>query len=149
MNLEIYYTDSKNRKTQLDNKTVFNDRTLFENDPDMVLINNLPATKLISLYTIIMMDRFADGTIYLHNLICNIRFNKMQLVKEDIFIEYHKPNPNTGLHKYMFCLYQQLGNTLIKNPGFKYDKYEFKDIEKWIKNNNLKQTDQAVLLLNS
>jgi hypothetical protein len=146
MNLEIYY-DNK----LLEKDKVFNDRTLFKNEPEMTFVNNLQVNQPIPLYTIIMLDLLQDE-VFLHELICNIHFNKnLQLKKENIFVKYSSPNPpaNSGQHKYTFYLYKQNNNTPIKNPHFKNMRYNATFMQKWIKSNKLIEVNNIYILLNS
>ena len=59
MNLEIYY-DNK----LLEKDIVFNDRTLFKNEPEMTFVNNLQVNQPIPLYTIIMLDLLQDEVFF-------------------------------------------------------------------------------------
>lgn len=69
-------------------------------------------------YTILMSDPDAPAKSWLHWLITNIPGEANDIGEGQAVMQYTGPNPPSGIHRYIFTLYEQPGSSLmIESPS--------------------------------
>lgn len=69
------------------------------------------------LYTFLMSDPDATEPSYLHWLITNIPGEVPSLSEGETVVSYGKPSPPSGIHRYIFTLYEQpSGSIMVTAP---------------------------------
>lgn len=81
------------------------------------------------LYTVLMSDPDASAKSWLHWLITNIPGEGNDIGQGQIVMNYSGPNPPSGIHRYIFTLYQQPAGSIMVSPpqergGFPVDQFE-------------------------
>lgn len=70
------------------------------------------------LYTLVMSDPDAPAKSWLHWLITNIPGESKDLTQGQTIMEYTGPNPPSGIHHYIFTLYEQpAGSIMVAQPA--------------------------------
>ncbi len=65
------------------------------------------------LYTLLMSDPDAPAKSWLHWLITNIPGESNDITQGQTVMEYTRPNPPSGTHRYIFTLYEQPGGSIM------------------------------------
>ena len=68
------------------------------------------------LYTLLMSDPDAPAKSWLHWLITNIPGESNDVMEGQIVVPYNGPAPPSGLHRYIFTLYQQPAGSIMVAP---------------------------------
>lgn len=81
------------------------------------------------LYTLVMSDPDAPAKSWLHWLITNIPGESNDITQGQTIMTYSGPNPPSGIHRYIFTLYQQPGGSIMVNQpnergGFPVEQFE-------------------------
>lgn len=71
-----------------------------------------------TLYTLVMSDPDAAAKSWLHWLITNIPGESNTVLEGQQVVPYSGPNPPSGIHRYIFTLYQQpAGSIMVAKPA--------------------------------
>jgi phosphatidylethanolamine-binding protein (PEBP) family uncharacterized protein len=81
------------------------------------------------LYTVLMSDPDAPAKSWLHWLITNIPGESNDILQGETVMEYAGPNPPSGIHRYVFTLYEQPGGSIMvsqpaERGNFPVDQFE-------------------------
>lgn len=70
------------------------------------------------LYTLVMSDPDAAAKSWLHWLITNIPGEANDVMEGQVVMPYTGPNPPSGIHRYIFTLYEQpAGSIMVAKPS--------------------------------
>lgn len=94
------------------------------------------------LYTLLMSDPDAAAKSWLHWLVVNIPSSSPNMTEGDEVISYAPPSPPSGIHRYIFTLYEQPASILVSAPNergnFNVDAFERKYNLKKIKSSTIR-----------
>lgn len=68
------------------------------------------------LYTVLMSDPDASAKSWLHWLITNIPGESNDISQGQTVMDYSGPNPPSGIHRYIFTVYEQPGGSIMVSP---------------------------------
>lgn len=94
------------------------------------------------MYTLLMSDPDATSKSWLHWLVVNIPGSEPEIKEGDEVISYAPPSPPSGIHRYIFSLYEQPASILVSAPNergnFNVDAFERKYNLKKIKSSTIR-----------
>ncbi len=67
-------------------------------------------------YTVLMSDPDAAAKSWLHWLITNIPGESNNILEGQTISQYERPSPPSGIHRYVFTLYEQPGGSILMDP---------------------------------
>jgi phosphatidylethanolamine-binding protein len=80
-------------------------------------------------YTLLMSDPDAPAKSWLHWLITNIPGEAVNVEEGQVLVKYSGPSPPSGIHRYMFTLYEQPGGSIMVTAPLERGNFQVGEFE--------------------